>query len=362
MDQTLQGKSSRAHEVTYLEAGPPTYQFMAYNIVMIMVSSWLLILFLVKSVYLPTSQFQAARVGEAAQSATNASPGAGGAPSANLPPMQIQAAMVGEAAQSGTNASPGAGSTPTVVPGQAANAQANRSGNALSDAGQAALLFTLLTMLAAGCAGGTLCNLRGIFKYYRDEGGLPQKFVVPFIIRPVMGAAAGLLAFFVAAFFSGALSGPATDAATLGWATLGGRLPFVALAILAGFGSQEFMERMKEVAKTTFADSPKEGKPMKIVETAGWTEKDGPETLAPAGADELVVVYGNLNGRVDNSKPFEWNIYYPDEAIPRPPGPATAVKITGRTLDERKAVAEQMIQRIVKEKSETDWRQLKAEY
>jgi len=351
---------------TNLKPGLLTCLFIGYNMVMIVVSSSLLILFLIRSVYLPPSQLQAAMVGVATQNSTNAwqaaktkaPPDAASASSANAPTSQTQVARAGEAAQIATNGSPG------VVPGQAEAAPANRSGDVLGDAGQAALLFTLLTMLAAGCTGGTLCNLRGIFKYYRDEGRLSQKFVVPFIIRPVMGAAAGLLVFFVAAFFSGALSGPATDAATLGWATLGGRLPFVALAILAGFGSQEFMERMKEVAKTTFADSPNKEKPMKIAEAADWTEKDGPDTLAPADTDELVVVYGNLNvgaGGV-NLKPFEWHLFYPGEAIPRPPGPATAVKITGRTLDERQAVAEQIIQRVAKEKNLPEWSKLKAEY
>lgn len=324
---------------TDLLKGPLTNWFMAYNILMMLVSSVLLILLLAIPDYPPTSQFQAARGGEPAQRGTNGSPPAGSDASANPSAKQVQVAMGGAVAQVGTNVSPPAGSAPAVVSDPGAATQVNRSDNTLSKAGQAGLSLMLFTMLTAGLAGGTLCNLRGIFKYYRDESGLPHRFVVPFVIRPFMGGAAGLLAFFVATFFSGALSGPATDASAFGWTTLAGRLPFVALAIVAGFGSQEFMERMKEVAKTTFADSPKEIKPLTITEVAAWTDKDGPVALAP-GADELVLVYGNLTR--SSGGPVESEIYYPDKVIPKPKGPATAIKITGRTLDERKAVAEQL--------------------
>jgi hypothetical protein len=342
---------SGGDEATYLKPKWPTYGFLTYNIGMMFVSSALLILFLVESVYLSPAQFQAARVGEVAQSGATATPGAGSGQSATRPAMQSQAATGSEAVPSAMNASPSAGSNSTVVSGQAAlPVQANRPESVLNDGRQAGLSFMLFTMLAAGCAGGTLCNLRGIFKYYRDEAGLPRRFVVPFIIRPFMGAAAGLLVFFVAAFFSDALSGRA-DAASLGWTTLSGRMPFVVLAILAGFGSQEFMERMKEVAKTTFSDAPREAKAMKIVEVARWTEgAAGPDALAAAGTDELVVMYGRFGD--DGAKPerLKWDIWYPYEAIPKLRGPGTAVKIIGRTPIEREAMAEQMVQRIADEK------------
>jgi hypothetical protein len=119
------------------------------------------------------------------------------------------------------------------------------------------LLPTLLTMLCAGGAGGTLCNLRGIFKYYRDEDEFPLELVVPFIIRPFMGSIAGVLIFFLGNFFNSALS----DVSPQSWATLPGRLPYIGLALLAGFGSQEFMQRLKEIAKTTFSEDKEQEKP-----------------------------------------------------------------------------------------------------
>jgi hypothetical protein len=76
------------------------------------------------------------------------------------------------------------------------------------------------------------------------------KFAVPFVIRPFMGATMGLFVFFLGSFINSALS----DVSTQSWATLPGRLSYIGLALLAGFGSQEFMERLKEVAKTTFSE------------------------------------------------------------------------------------------------------------
>jgi len=61
----------------------------------------------------------------------------------------------------------------------------------------------------------------------------------------------GLFAFFVGHLFVTSFSeGPASS-----WRYLEGRLPYVGLAIVAGFAAQEFMERLKEVARTLFNPS-----------------------------------------------------------------------------------------------------------
>jgi hypothetical protein len=61
----------------------------------------------------------------------------------------------------------------------------------------------------------------------------------------------GLFAFFVGHLFVTSLSeGPANS-----WLYLEGRLPYIGLAIVAGFAAQEFMERLKEVARTLFNPS-----------------------------------------------------------------------------------------------------------
>lgn len=119
------------------------------------------------------------------------------------------------------------------------------------------ILFTLLTMVVAGATGGTLCNLRGLFIRIgnKQEPGFPERLEAPFYIRPFTGALTGLVSFIVAGFFAASLT---LEAPSLSWVTLPGRLPFVAIAILAGFAAQEFMQKLKEVAKDIFSHRPEE--------------------------------------------------------------------------------------------------------
>jgi hypothetical protein len=50
------------------------------------------------------------------------------------------------------------------------------------------------------------------------------------------------------------LRGTSLGCGPLGWETLPGRLPCIALAIPAGFAAQEFMARLKMVARTLFSE------------------------------------------------------------------------------------------------------------
>lgn len=194
------------------------------------------------------------------------------------------------------------------------------------------LLFTLLTLLAAGGLGGVLCNLRGIFKYHRARGYFPERFKTPFIIRPWMGAVVGLLTFFVASLLNSALS----NAASYSWQTLSGRIPFVGLAVIAGFGSQEFMERMKEVAKTLFQEAGPEEAPVLVEQIAtwngtAWVLKDPAQKLDKVGQEELIILMGNLlvNGEL------QWHIFQPGELVSTPKGSATAIRVRNGNIEQR---------------------------
>lgn len=106
----------------------------------------------------------------------------------------------------------------------------------------------LLLMLIAGALGGVLCNLRGIFVYYRDEGGLPGDYIVPYLVRPFTAGVCGLFIYFVLSMVVTSITlVPVADG--IGFQ---GTVSYIALAIVAGFGAQEFMERLKEVAITLF--------------------------------------------------------------------------------------------------------------
>jgi hypothetical protein len=111
-------------------------------------------------------------------------------------------------------------------------------------------MSTLLTMMAVGALGGMLCNLRGLFQNIVEKnGGFPEMLVLPFYTRPFVGAITGMIVFFIGTLLTNALSIESTN---LGWTSLIGRIPYIALALLAGFASREFMERMKEVVRTMF--------------------------------------------------------------------------------------------------------------
>ena len=106
----------------------------------------------------------------------------------------------------------------------------------------------LLLMILSGALGGVLCNLRGIFVYYRDEGGLPADYTIPYLVRPFTAGVCGLFIYFVLSMVITSIT-LVPVAEGIGFQ---GTVSYIALAIVAGFGSQEFMERLKEVAITLF--------------------------------------------------------------------------------------------------------------
>ena len=111
------------------------------------------------------------------------------------------------------------------------------------------IAYILFAITMAGGLGGTLCNLRGIFEFTRDnKGKFPEHLEMGFYLRPVSGILCGLFTFFVSTFFAGALS----QGGSSGWRTLDGMFPYIGIAFIAGFASQEFMERLKDTARTLF--------------------------------------------------------------------------------------------------------------
>jgi hypothetical protein len=117
------------------------------------------------------------------------------------------------------------------------------------------LLMLLITVMVAGIFGSILCNLSGLFTQLADlenSGKFPSRLEIPFYIRPATGLVTGLLTFFVGNLLVASL---AVNPATASWENLAGRLPFIAIAILAGFAAQEFIERLKETAQTLFSES-----------------------------------------------------------------------------------------------------------
>lgn len=124
--------------------------------------------------------------------------------------------------------------------------------NLTEDLRRYALVNTLFTMLIAGAAGGALSNLREFLQIGRHQEGLPVRLEVPLYLRPLSGAVMGVLVFFLLQFFVAVLSVGAT---TQGWALLHGRLAYVAVALVVGFGVRD-LEKVRDIAASLVARRP----------------------------------------------------------------------------------------------------------
>jgi hypothetical protein len=124
-------------------------------------------------------------------------------------------------------------------------------------------LETIMLVLITGALGGCLYNFRSLVKYV-SEGKFRACCCVSYYIRPFAGAVCGLIAFFL--LLGGALTlnisnidaNHLFDIKSNGegvipyWQTILGRLPYMALALLAGYASYDFMLKLNEIAEALF--------------------------------------------------------------------------------------------------------------
>jgi hypothetical protein len=162
--------------------------------------------------------------------------------------------------------------------------------------------YVMWAVLLAGGLGGTLSNLRGIFEYYRDYTFIPDYLELPFYIRPISGMICGLFTFFLARFFTIALSSGENISS---WQTLEGMLPYIGVALLAGFASQEFMERMRETARTFFGTNaaPAATETTVIQMQSGEGSGVAPESISTKGGTRSRGAGGGGSEEGGDSKP-----------------------------------------------------------
>lgn len=124
------------------------------------------------------------------------------------------------------------------------------SGQGSPDVFKQVFWMTVLAMFAAGIIGGCLYNFRGIILHTADKN-YDDSYTITYILRPVLGGVSGLTVFFI--LMGGVMTfNLGTDSGQDGWLTFMGRMPYVGMAVLAGYASQEFMMKLKDVAKTLF--------------------------------------------------------------------------------------------------------------
>jgi len=121
-------------------------------------------------------------------------------------------------------------------------------------------VLTMVFMFVAGVLGGCLYSLRGLTKHTSANDYSPS-YDLSYYLRPISSGICGLMVFFL--LLGGALTLNIGNSGTSGlsWLTFAGRMPYIALSLLAGYGSHEFMMKLKDVAQSVFAiqsgDKPK---------------------------------------------------------------------------------------------------------
>ena len=127
---------------------------------------------------------------------------------------------------------------------------ASPSGTAPTGMG-AILPLTSVAMCLAGIVGGALSNFRGLIKH-SSEGDYGINWNLSYYLRPPSGGLCGLVVFFL--LLGGAMILTiGTTATTAAWSTQVGRMPYIAMALLSGYASTEFMAKLKELAQSLFA-------------------------------------------------------------------------------------------------------------
>ena len=119
-----------------------------------------------------------------------------------------------------------------------------------SDTQSLPLSHLVILVLMAGAVGGCLFNMHSLIKHI-DRGDFRKNHTIGYYLHPISGAVCGLIV--VILLLGGVL--------TLGLGELakqvvlqhpGKLMPFIAVAIIAGYGSRQFKKKLDELADTFF--------------------------------------------------------------------------------------------------------------
>ena len=118
-------------------------------------------------------------------------------------------------------------------------------------------LYTCGMMICCGIIGGSLYDIRGLIKHSIDADFEPL-FTLSYLLRPIAGGLSSLIAFFLLLVGALGFSYSHDPVVGAGWTTFDGRLPFLAVGFLAGYSSQVFMLKLKEIADAAFSSRERE--------------------------------------------------------------------------------------------------------
>jgi hypothetical protein len=123
--------------------------------------------------------------------------------------------------------------------------------------GRELFLFTCAMMICCGTIGGSLYDIRGLIKHSTHDDFEPL-FVLSYVLRPIAGGLSSLVAFFLLLVGALGFSYTHDPVGGAGWTTFEGRLPYLAVGFLAGYSSQVFMLKLKEIADAAFSTRERE--------------------------------------------------------------------------------------------------------
>jgi len=118
-------------------------------------------------------------------------------------------------------------------------------------------LYTCGMMVCCGMIGGSLYDIRGLIKHSMHDD-FERLFTLSYLLRPVAGGLSSLIAFFLLLVGALGFSYSHDPVNGAGWTTFEGRLPFLAVGFLAGYSSQVFMLKLKEIADAAFSSRERE--------------------------------------------------------------------------------------------------------
>jgi hypothetical protein len=118
-------------------------------------------------------------------------------------------------------------------------------------------LYTCGMMICCGTIGGSLYDIRGLIKHSTHDDFQPL-FTLSYLLRPIAGGLSSLVAFFMLLVGALGFSYSHDPVGGAGWTSFDGRLPFLAVGFLAGYSSQVFMLKLKEIADAAFSSRERE--------------------------------------------------------------------------------------------------------
>ena len=118
-------------------------------------------------------------------------------------------------------------------------------------------LFTCGMMICCGTIGGSLYDIRGLIKHSTHDDFEPL-FTLSYVLRPIAGGLSSLVAFFLLLVGALGFSYSHDPVGGAGWTSFDGRLPYLAVGFLAGYSSQVFMLKLKEIADAAFSSGERE--------------------------------------------------------------------------------------------------------